>query len=127
MLVCGFALSCGETDDPPSIPLAIRLTDLFNEKTVVDPVRPTPPAARTEWRFDGPPSVPAPTAFAATHGWEAGPGIAGLTIADGALMGRTTSPTALLRIERTSDVQVADQLHSIEVRIRVSAGANLSV
>ena len=67
--------------------------------------------------------MPAPAAFAATRGWEAGPGVAGLTITNGLLTGRTTSPFALLRIERTSDVQVADQLHSIEVRIRVSAGS----
>lgn len=127
VLACVVGLSCGRTGDPPSTPLAIRLTDLFNEKSVIGATTPTPPTARTEWRFDGPAPVPAPKAFTATRGWEAGPGIAGLTITNGTLTGRTTSPTSLLRIERTSDVQVADQLHSIEIRIRVSAGANLSV
>lgn len=127
VLLSVVGLSCGRTGDSASTPLAIRLTDLFNEKSVIDAVAPTPPAARTEWRFDGPAPVPAPAAFAGTRGWEASPGIAGLTISNGLLTGRTTSPTSLLRIERTSDVQVADQLHSIEVRIRVSAGANLSV
>jgi arylsulfatase A-like enzyme len=127
VLVCLFALSCGRTGDAPSTPLAIRLTDLFNEKTVIDAAKPVPLPARTEWRFDGPAPSPAPTAFAATRGWEAGPGVAGLTITNGLLTGRTTTATALLRIERTSGIQVADQLHSIEVRIRVSAGANMSI
>ena len=127
VLLCVVGLSCGGTGDSPSTPLAIRLTDLFNEKSVVDAAAPAPTPARTEWRFDGPAPVPAPATFAATRGWEAGPGITALTITNGTLTGRTTSATSLVRIERTSDVQVADQLHSIEVRIRVSAGANLSV
>jgi hypothetical protein len=100
---------------------------MFNEKTVVDAAAPVAAPARTEWRFDGPAPVPAPAARAATRGWEGGPGVTALTITNGLLTGRTTSPTSLLRIERTTDVQVADQLHSIEIRIRVSAGANLSV
>ena len=127
VLMCLGGLSCGRTGDPPSTPLAIRLTDLFNENSVIDAAAPTPALARTEWRFDGPPPLPAPTAFAATRGWEAGPGVTGLAITNGMLTGRTTSPTSLIRIERTSDVQIADQLHSIEVRVRVSAGANLSI
>ena len=126
VIVCLLAASCGRVGKPPT-PMAIRLTDLFNEKSVIDAATPAPPPARTEWRFDGPAPVPAPAAFAATRGWEAGPGVAGLTITNGLLTGRTTSSTALLRIERGSDLQVADQLHSIEIRIRVSAGANLSV
>jgi arylsulfatase A-like enzyme len=107
--------------------LAIRLTDLFNEKSVLNPTTPAPVPARTEWRFDGPAPDASRVGHTATRGWEAGPGIAGLTITNGVLTGRTTSPTALLRVERIGDVRVADQLHSIEIRIRVSAGANLSV
>ncbi len=127
VFACVLALSCGRTSESPSTPLAIRLTDLFNEKSVIDAVKPTAPLARTEWRFDGPPPVPIPAPLSATRGWEAGPGVTGLAITNGMLTGRTTSPTSLIRIERTSDVQVADQLHSIEVTIRVSAGANLSI
>ena len=127
VFVCVLALSCGRTGESPSTPLAIRLTDLFNEKSVIDAVKPTAPPARTEWRFDGTAPVPVSTALSATRGWEAGPGVTGLTITNGMLTGRTTSPTSLIRIERTSDIEVADQLHSIEVTIRVSAGANLSI
>ena len=93
----------------------------------MDPVKPTPPPSRTEWRFDGQAPTPAPATFAATRGWEGGPGITGLTITNGTLTGRMTSPIAMVRIERTSDIQVADQLHSIEIRVRVSAGANLAM
>jgi arylsulfatase A-like enzyme len=115
---------CAKT---PDAPLAIRLTDAFTDKSVVNPAPPVAVPARTEWRFDGPtPTSPAPT-FAATQGWEAGPGITALAISNGTLTGRTTSPMGMVRIERTSGLDVPDQLHSIEIRIRVSAGANLSV
>jgi arylsulfatase A-like enzyme len=129
MVLLGLALSlsCGRAGDSPVAPLAIRLVDRFDDKSVVDPVEPTPPPRRTEWRFDGPAPTPGPASFGATRGWEGGPGITGLTVSSGMLSGRMTSPVAMVRIERTSDVQVADQLHSIEIRIRVSAGANLAV
>ena len=72
VFVCVLALSCGRIGESPSTPLAIRLTDLFNEKSVIDAVKPTAPPARTEWRFDGTAPVPVPAAFSATRGWEAG-------------------------------------------------------
>ena len=120
-------MSCNRSSDPTAAALAIRLVDRFDEKAVVDAVTPTALPARTEWRFDGPAPTPAPPTFAGTRGWEGGPGITGLTINGGTLNGRMTSPVAMVRIARTADLQVADQLHAIEIRLRVSAGANLSV
>ncbi len=113
---------------PAALPVAIHLVNLFDAKSVEGGgARAVTSPPRTEWRFDGPAPSPAPKDFAATRGWEGGPGVEGLKIVDGKLEGRTTSPMALVRIERTTDLEVADQLHSIEVRIRVSAGSNLSV
>jgi hypothetical protein len=125
LVISTVALSCGGREETAA-PLAIRLVDRFDAKSVVDPVAPAAPPARTEWRFDGPAPEPPPPAFAATRGWEAGPGITGLTITQGTLTGRMTSPVAMVRIERTSDRQVADQLHSIEIRMRVSAKSRRS-
>jgi arylsulfatase A-like enzyme len=70
--------------------------------------------------------VPA-AAFAATRGWEAGPGVSGLAIREGLLVGRTTTDFPILHLERTSGLENADQLHAVEVRLRVSSGANLSL
>jgi len=121
-------VACGRSGPSAATPVAIHLVDLFDAKSVEGGgTRAAAAPPRTEWRFDGPDPTPPPKAFGATRGWEAGPGVAGLRITDGKLTGRTTSNMPLLRIERTTDLQVADQLHSIEVRIRVSAGANLSV
>jgi arylsulfatase A-like enzyme len=92
---------------------------------------------RTEWRFDGAPPAAAnrpaagagaaPAPFAATRGFEAGPGVAGLAIRDGLLVGRSTTGEPILRVERTSGLDNADQLHSVVVRMRVSKGANFHV
>ena len=95
-------------------------------------------SGRTEWRFDGPaPSLPPPpppgaparppAPFPATRGWEAGPGVSGLAIRDGMLVGRSTTDFPILHVERTAGLDNADQLHAVEVRLRVSKGANLLV
>jgi arylsulfatase A-like enzyme len=82
---------------------------------------------RTEWRFDGPAPARAPSAFAATRGWEAGPGVTGLTIRDGRLAGRTTSDFPVLHLERTTGVDNPDLVHAVEIRMRVSGGGNVAV
>jgi len=82
---------------------------------------------RTEWRFDGAPPTPAPASFASTRGWEPGLGISGLTIRDGRLTGRSSSEFPVLQIERTEDLNNRDQFHAIEIRMKVSAGGNVSV
>ena len=58
--------------------------------------------------------------------WTAGPGIQGLTVSDGRLVGRTAGDVALIDLERPpSDDR--DVVHEIQVRMRASAGTNLSV
>jgi arylsulfatase A-like enzyme len=116
----------------------IRLVDAFDAKRVEgSSAKATVPVRRTEWRFDGPapspppppvpPAKPSPASFAAARGWEAGPGVSGLAIRDGLLVGRTTTDFPILHVERTAGLENADQLHAVEVRLRVSGGANLSL
>jgi arylsulfatase A-like enzyme len=71
------------------------------------------------------PGAGKPAAVPATRGWEAGPGVTGLAIRDGLLVGRSTTESPILHVERTSGLENADQLQAVEIRMRVSAGANL--
>jgi arylsulfatase A-like enzyme len=135
-LVATIASACGRTAAAPDGPRTIRLVDAFDAKLVEgSPGKPAAPAARTEWRFDGAPPRPAspapgpaasPAPFPATRGWEAGPGVGGLAIRNGLLVGRTTTDFPVIRIERTTGLENADQLQAVEIRLRVSGGANVS-
>jgi arylsulfatase A-like enzyme len=136
LVAAATAAACGRPAQPTA---AVRLIDAFDAKLVEG----SPAQAggqtvrRTEWRFDGPaPSPPprpaagpspSPAPFPATRGWEAGPGVAGLAIRDGKLLGRTTSEFPILHVERTTGLENADQVQAVEVRLRVSKGSNLSV
>lgn len=124
---------------PAAGPEVVHLIDAFDAKSVQGSPEPaSAPASaipRTEWRFDGPPPAaksaagpPAATAptWAATRGWEAGPGVGDLEIREGLLVGRTTTEFPVLHLERTSGLDNPDQLHALEIRARVSGGANLS-
>jgi len=129
---------CRRTSEPG--PGTIRLVEKFDPKKVEgSPSAKAQSIPRTEWRFDGaapvargataapaaPPGKPAP--FAATRGWEAGPGISGLAIRDGLLVGHAKDDHAVLHVERISGLENPDQLQAIEIRMRVSAGANLHI
>src|SRR5262249_14720875 len=136
LFVAVIAAACAR-GGPEHAPTANRLVDQFDPKLVEGSSDKTArPIPRTEWRFDAPPPTPppappapgaspAPPAFPATRGWEAGPGVSGLAIRDGRLVGRTTSDFPIVRVERTTGLDNADQLHAIEVRLSVSGGANL--
>jgi arylsulfatase A-like enzyme len=127
-------LLAGGCRRPAPEPLALRLVDLFDRQKVAA-VRPvTPPAApMSEWRFAGTQTGPAgPTGPAGgapdpTLGWQAGPGVAGLAVRDGRLTGRSTSDFPVLHCERTAGLDLDDVLHAVEIRLRASAGTNLSV
>jgi arylsulfatase A-like enzyme len=129
-------LACRRGPEPSS---TVRLVDLF-EAQKIEGAAPAPAAAiarRTEWRFDGPPPSPpaapsgapaaSPPPFPATRGFEAGPGIAGLAVRDGRLVGQSSTAFPVLRVERRAGPDDADQLHAVEVRLRASKGTNLSV
>ena len=119
-------LACSGATPTETQPLAVRLVDLFDTKRVQGSVKPATTARPTIWRFDGTP-LPPTAKFAATGGWEPGPGVAGLIVKDGQLTGRVTTDSALIHLERTSGLDVPDTLHAIEVKMRASHGANVSI
>ncbi len=125
LLVICQSVACGQASDSVSATMPIRLVDAFNAKLVTGGGAPVAVPVKFEWRFSATPAATGP--LAPTHGWEAGVGVSGLAIKDGLLMGRTTDPVPILRVERTSGLDSADQVHSIEVRMRASDGANVSV
>lgn len=135
-IAAAFPSACSRTSSGPDGPQAIRLVDGFDAKQVEGSAgKPAALPPRTEWRFDGAPPRPAPPPpgakpspppFAETRGWEAGPGVSGLAIRNGLLVGRTTTDFPVIRIERTSGLDNPDQLQALEIRMRISGGANVS-
>ena len=123
------AAACGRfAHSDPAVAQPIRLVDVFKPEFVSGGAgTPARAIAKTEWRFDGPAPTPPPKMFAQTRGWEAGPGVSGLTIREGRLIGRATDDFPVLHLERTSGLDNYDQLHSVEVRMRTSAGGQMSL
>jgi arylsulfatase A-like enzyme len=127
------AVMAGCTRSPE--PVAIRLTDRFDPALVEGSgARGEGAPRRMEWRFDGPlpgaPPAGLPTrgrTTATSRAWEAGPGITGLSVRDGMLVGRTTSDLPILHLLQSDGPDNADQLYAVEVRLRVSKGTNLFV
>jgi arylsulfatase A-like enzyme len=118
--------SCGRSREADPGP--IRLVDLFKPEAVSGtPAGAQQTVPRTEWRFDGPAPEPAPAEFPATRGFEASASVQAFGIRDGRLTGRSTTDVPLVRVARTRDLDSPDQFHSIEIRMRASAGANLTV
>ena len=113
---------------PASSPTAIRLVDGFRQTDLRgDAATVASKPARVEWRFGGlPPDRPAGGPPDVSP-WSAGPGIASLAIRDGQLTGRTTSNVPILHATWQAKAADPDALHSIEIRLRVSAGANLAI
>jgi arylsulfatase A-like enzyme len=118
------SVACGRA--APSGPVTIRLVDLFKPEVLQGTEQTASTSRPTEWRFDGEPTQ-AHGKFGATRGAEASPSVQGLSVKDGRLVGRSTSDFPIVRVERTADLDNADQVHAIEIRLTVSAGANISV
>jgi arylsulfatase A-like enzyme len=124
---CLFAACTGQTRPEP---VTLRLTDLYKPELVSARVPPSPPPARTEWRFDAPAPAAAPgekPPSPATRGWEAFHGVTGLAIKDGKLVGRTTDDMPLVHFARTTGTDEADPVQEVEVRMRLSAGSQVAV
>jgi arylsulfatase A-like enzyme len=116
-LACALVAGIACSHDPK--PWAVRLVDVFEEEMVEGrSTSPPPSIARTEWRFEESSSAGAVTVLA---------GASPLSISNGLLVGRTTSDASILHVERTEGLGRPDQLHAVEVRLRVSEGQNLSV
>ncbi len=116
LLIALLAAACGA---PPSPSGPVRLVDLFHADDVegasASPGVKLPPL---EWRFDG------EEAAAAAAAWKGGAAVAGVTVQDGRLTGRSTGDFPILHAATTGPL-TADLVHAIEVRMRASAGANL--
>jgi arylsulfatase A-like enzyme len=124
-VVVAAVAACGRAPSQP-MPAAIRLVDEFTPDMLTGSTSSArAPAAPAEWRFDVAPV--AEQRFPATRGVEAGPHVADLAVRDGLLVGRSTGDFPILQIERTTGLDSPDTLHAIEIRMRVSAGANMSV
>lgn len=102
-------LSRSRSDDDG--PTAIRLVDAFKADMVSGGAKDARQLPRTEFKAEQ---------------WHAGPGVAGLTVRDGRLVGQTTSDFPVLHLTRTSGFDTSDLMHAIEVRMKVSAGGNVS-
>lgn len=88
--------------------------DLFPTATVTGSPEASPEEP-TEWRFEDD-----------LNGWMAGPGTADVEVRGGLLVGRSTSEMPFLHVERRV-TEGRDLVHAVEVRARISAGANLEV
>ena len=126
-IVAVASVSCSGSDSADALPNAIRLVDLFDPNQVAGAAAPASVPTRTEWRFDGSPAASVPAKLTATHGWQAGPGVAGLAVQSGQLSGRSTTDVPLIHLERTTGLDAPDMLHSVEIRMRASGGANLAI
>jgi arylsulfatase A-like enzyme len=114
---CGALATCACTPQPEGPPRSTtRLAEVFDAKGVSGTPPATAASAPTEWRFSQGPA-----------GFEAGPGVSGFAAKDGALVGKSTTDVPILHVERTLGLDNPDQLYAVEVRARVSSGANLYV
>ena len=90
---------------------AVRLVDAFQASMVSGGSRAPRELPRIEFR---------------AADWKAGPGIAGLTVREGRLTGRTTDSFPVLHLTRTAGFDNPDLVHAVEVRMKVSAGEKVS-
>lgn len=119
-------VSCA--DAPAPVPISQRLVDVFEpgwiEGSLEEPVTPPRPS---EWRFDGLPPYPRPEVWPETHGWEPISGIEELRLERGRLTGVTSAEPSILRLDRVSGLGDGDLLHEVRVRLKASAGTQISL
>ncbi len=125
VLAAGLLAACTARPDAP--PVTLRLADLYKPEMVEGGSTQAPASAirPTEFRFDAP--APGKGPLAATGGWDASKGVAGLAVRDGRLAGQTTDDVAILHLERKAGLDDRDQIDALEVRARVSAGTEIAV
>ncbi len=114
LVACSGGLRGGVTREAVAVPLV----DRFAPESL-DGRREPAPLAATEWRFDG--------AGGALAGWQGGPGISGLEVRDGRLVGVAGGPRPVVELLAETPLGGGDSLHAIEVRLRASAGSELYV
>jgi arylsulfatase A-like enzyme len=106
------AAGCSDRPSPEDArPAPVRLVDVFQASMVSGGSKAPRELPRTEFR---------------AADWKAGPGLTGLTVRDGRLIGRTTDAFPVLHLTRTTGFDNPDLVHAVEVRMKVSAGAKVS-
>jgi len=125
VVVAGLAGCSKHSGEGAREPAVIRLVDVFTPKAI-EGAAPAEAAAepRAIWRFDTPAAPSADKRLAATRGWDSA-NVQGLAVRDGRLVGRTTTAFPILHVARTRDLDNAEQVHAVEIRMQASAGANL--
>ena len=117
LLVCVLVLfGCGAGDQPP----VVRLVDEFTPDSVQGAPTSKAPEPQALWNFSEPGEADSPLL-----GWKAGIGVSGLKVVDGKLTGRTTSETPIIYAARPDAVDGSDLFHSLEVKARTSAAAEV--
>jgi arylsulfatase len=117
LLVCVLVLfGCGGGGQPP----VVRLVDEFDADSVQGAPTSKAPEPQALWNFSEPGEADSPLL-----GWKAGIGVSGLTVVDGKLTGRTTSATPIIYAMRPDTVDGSDLFHSLEVKARTSAAAEI--
>jgi arylsulfatase A-like enzyme len=112
LVLIGISSACGRAASEPAN-TTIRLVGLFKPEAVSGAAAAAMKLKRTEWRFDKTTPDAANIAAAAIRGSR--------------FAGRAASEFPIFRVERTSDPDNRDQVHAIEIRMQVSAGANVSL
>lgn len=128
VLLGALGLTCACRPQPASPQSVIRLHDIFAAEDIKGRLtKEELKVNRTAWKFDGSEFAPAVTNDApATLGWRPGPGSSPLEIKEGRLVGKSTNSHPIIYLERASGTDDLDLLHALEVRMRISAGTNLS-
>ena len=103
-------------DVPASEPTFLSLSERFSSAQVENTVPPTPIETSPQWVFEA----------GTPHGWLALHGVTGLNVKEARLTG-STGELPLLVSSPTHDLDASDLLHSVELRIRVSAGGQIGV
>ncbi len=123
-----FMTACGGGSSTPDRPPSIALVDLFGQDGIEvsdSPTLSTPP--RAAWRFaeEAPPGLTEESAV--TWGWTSRGDVTDLALSGGRLVGETEGDFPILHVSWDDDQRGADDLHSVEVSLSVSAGENLRV
>lgn len=113
-IAIGSWLGCREATPP----LAVSLVDRFRPQQIEGRRPPQAPPPPTEWRFAN---------LATGRAWAAGPGVDGLAVRDGVLVGRATTGQPVVELTAPAPLGGGDVLHAIEVRMRASAGKVLTL
>lgn len=112
---------------PTAEEVTLHLIDHFRYEMVDGaPTEVREPEPLGLWDFSQPPAASQGEA-PETLGWKVGAGVSNLTLREGRLTGRTGTDTPIIFVKRTDRLDEPDQVHSVEIRMRVSQGANLSL